>query len=196
VRRVVIFDYNSRFCGDIVKTIRDYNTRCPDKAFLIDIFRAEEAPLESQAGPTDIIIHSGGDGEPVGEDVENIPKLYICHSHQWKAKKDGGEVVRLKDFVKGVQAIDIIEDDDILGGRGKMLIMKYHSLAVTRAPGNTRVLAKSKTVREDGEEIEIIEALKYSDGSISIQGHPEEGAAGHIFQNFFERVVSKTDPRR
>ena len=100
--------------------------------------------------------------------------------------------------MKGVRTIDIIEDDDILGSRGKIHIMKYHSLAVTRAPKNTRVLAKSKTIREDGKEIEIIEALRYPDGSISIQGHPEEGIANNVFQNFLERAISNlTDsPKR
>ena len=44
-----------------------------------------------------------------------------------------------------------------------------------------------RAVREDGRKIEVIEALRYPDGSVSIQGHPEEGTAAHVFYNFLKR---------
>lgn len=194
MKRAVVFDYDSRFCQDIARMIRNYSEQFPDNAFIIDIFKASEIPCESIAGKADVIIHSGGDGEPVKEDVFGVPKLYICHSHQWKARNGGGEVVKLKDWIKGVNSIDIIEDDEIIGRVGKMPIMQYHSLAVTVAPKDARVLAMSRGIREDGEEIDVIEALRYPDGSISIQGHPEEGTGFHIFRNLFERLVFKKVP--
>ena len=180
MRKVVIFNYDSKFAERIAETVRRFN-------FSVDMRRAVECPTETVAGSADIIIHSGGDGTPVKEDMAGAPKLYICHSHQWKARQNGGEVVKLKELIKGVKDIDVVEDNDILGKKGKMPIMQYHILAVTRAPACGKVLAVSKAVDIDGKEREIIEALQYPDGSISIQGHPEEGAAGHVIYNFFER---------
>ena len=186
MRRVVVFDYDSRFCPDIARVIDRYNKQFPDRAFVLDIYKAVECPFESVAGAADFIIHSGGDGEPVWEDVRDVRKLYICHSHQWKAKKSGGELARVSGVVTGIQPIDVLEDDEILGKKGRMEIMKYHSLVVTRPPAGAKVLAKSRIPDGNGGEIEVIEALRYPDGSVSVQGHPEEGAASHIFYNLLK----------
>ena len=156
------------------------------------MYQAEKYPFESSAGSADIIIHSGGDGTPVKENVTGIPKLYICYSHQWKAKAEGGKVVRLKSLIKGVRHIDILEDNEVLGKKGKIPIMQYHEFAVTQPPPRTKVFATSRVSDEDGGDLEIIEALEYPDGSISIQGHPEEGTAAHIFYNFFEKIRKKS----
>jgi len=190
--RVVVFNYNSRFIENILTAVQRYNDLFPEKAFTVDMYKASECPFESLAGQTNAIIHSGGDGEPVREDNESVPKLYICHSHQWKARKNGGKVIRLRGFVTGIQTIDLLEDDEILGRRGKIAVMKYHSLAVIEPPPCAKVLAKSKIIDTDGREIEAIEALRYAGGSVSIQGHPEEGTAYHIFHNFFERIASQS----
>ena len=141
MRRVAIFNYNSQFAEDIESTIRGYNILFPEKAFSIDMHESERYPLESLAGPVDMIIHTGGDGRPVKEDLTDIPKLYICHSHQWKAVLGGGRIVKLRDLEKGVKYIDLIEDDEILGKRGKMPVMQYHELAITKPPREARVLA-------------------------------------------------------
>lgn len=183
-RRIVIFDYDSKYTPDIVRAVQRFNLVHPEDALIIDVIKARECKSESEAGKADIISHSGGDGRPIQEDIFGIPKLYICHSHQWKARKEGGMISRLIDYYKGVRFIDILEDDDILGRRGKMTIMEDHCLAVTKAPSSARVLATSRAVDNCGREVEIIEGLKYPDGSVSIQGHPEEGAASHIFHNF------------
>ena len=185
MKRAVVFNYNSRFVQDIEKVLRQYNSVNPDMAFLVDMFRFDNYSAESLAGRADVIIHSGGDGIPTKEDVKDIPKLYICFSHEWKAKKEGGKVGRLNGFIKGVHEIDVLKDDEILGKTGKMPIMKYHELAVIEPPPSADVLATSTAIDKGGKEIEIIEALKYPDGSISIQGHPEEGTAAHILYNFF-----------
>lgn len=187
-KRVIVFDYKSRYCKDIIKAIETYNSLFPEDPFKIDLYNALEHTAESIAGRADAIIHSGGDGRPVEEDL-SVPKLYICHSHQWRAKKAGGEVVKLKGLVTGIQKIDIIEDDDILGEKGELPIMKYHEFAVTRPPENTKVLAKSRSTTQDGRDVEIIEALRYPDGAISVQGHPEEGTAFHIIRNFLKKIA-------
>lgn len=125
---------------------------------------------------------------PVKENTGNVPKLYICHSHQWKARQEGGVVVRLKDYIKGIRYIDVLESDAALGHKAKLPIMEYHTLAVVHPPACAKVLAISKAKDKDGKDIEIIEALKYPDGSVSIQGHPEEGTAAGVFYNLFERL--------
>ena len=186
MRRAVIFNYNSIFVKNITETIQNYNALNPEKAFSVDIYNSKDCPLESMAGPADAIIHSGGNGVPVTEDLENAHRLYICHSHQWKARREGGEIARLGNFIKEVRSIEILEDDEILGKKGRMQIMEYHELGVVRPPRVAKVLATSKVRCGDGEEKEIIEALKYPDGSISVQGHPEEGAAEHIIHNFLK----------
>lgn len=186
MRKIVIFDYDSRFRGDIERSIREYNAMFPERALLVEVCRASDCPFESLAGPADVIIHSGGDGEPVIEDVSDVPKLYICHSHQWKARKLGGKIIKLKDYIKGVQQIDVLDDDDIIGKKGPMPIMKYHSLVVTRAPASAKVLARARIVDGHGESIDSVEALRYPDGSVSVQGHPEEGTAMHIIHNFLK----------
>lgn len=189
VRRAVVFNYNSHFSPDIAKTIQRYNDLFPEKALSLDMYDASSISCESSVGSADAIIHSGGDGTPVREDAEGVPKLYICHSHQWKARKEGGSVVRLKELIKGVKTIEISEDDDILGNRGTLPIMKYHRLAVVRPPEGAKVLARSRVTSPDGEVTEIIEAIRYDNKSISIQGHPEEGTAAHVLFNFLKKEV-------
>ena len=188
MRRVAIFNYDSIFAEDIRKVILHYNRLHPEDTFWIDIYRSCDCLCESTAGPADLIIHSGGDGIPVKEDATGVPKLYICHSHQWKAEAEGGKLVRLEGYRKGIKFIDLLEDDEILGRKGRMPIMQYHSLAVLQAPSSAKILATSRVVDYNGEEIQIIEALKYPDGSLGIQGHPEEGTAVHIFYNYFEKI--------
>jgi GMP synthase-like glutamine amidotransferase len=187
MRRAVVFNYESIFAPDIERSIRRFNASAESGAFAVDMYRARDCSRESLAGPADVIIHSGGDGTPVTEDAADTPRLYICHSHQWKARQEGGAVVPLGDFIKGVQLIDILEDDDILGKKGSMPIMEYHMLGVVSPPRCARVLAKSRARDENGRDVEIIEALRYPDGSVSVQGHPEEGAAAHILYNFLRR---------
>ena len=188
MRRAVIFDYSSIFLEHIVNTMYVYNLIRPKKAFSVDVYRAEECRFESLRGPADVIIHSGGNGIPVKEDVLNTPKLYICYSHQWKARIEGGQLIQLKGDIRGIRPIDVLEDDDILGRRGEMPIMEYHEQGVVYPPRSVEVIAISKARDLAGKEIEIIEALRYRDGSVSIQGHPEEGRAFHIFYNFLERL--------
>ena len=182
--RALVFNYNSIFARNIVDTIHAYNLLRPKKCFMVDMYRADDCISEMQKFPADIIIHSGGDGRPVREDAADTPKLYICHSHQWKARIGGGRVVRLKDIITGIADVDIIENDDIIGKKGRMRIMEFHRLGVVKPPRSAKVLAMSRAVDHRGKEVEIIEALRYPDGSISIQGHPEEGRAFHIFYNF------------
>ncbi len=192
MRRVIIFNYRSIFSEDIKRTILNYNHLHPEDKFRIDVYPAQDCLCESGAGQTDFIIHSGGDGRPVKEDAAGVFKLYICYSHQWKAKAEGGRIVKLGGYRKGIQIIDLLEDDEILGKKGKMSIMQYHSLAVVQAPPNARILATSRGVDEKGKEIVIIEALRYPDGSLSLQGHPEEGTAAHVFYNYFRnKAVAK-----
>jgi len=184
LRRAVIFNYNSLFAKDIERTIKNYNFLNPERALQAEILEAGKYPIESMAGQSDVILHSGGDGNPIKEDI-SVPKLYICHSHQWKAKTEGGTISRLKSYRKGIHLINVLEDDDIMGKKGKIPIMQYHILAVTHPPARAKVLALSRAIDEHGKEIQVIEALRYPDGSLSIQGHAEEGTASHIFYNFF-----------
>ena len=186
MRRAVIFNYDSKFSGDIIKTLEAYNLLRRGNAFSVNMYRAKDCPSESVTGPIDVIVHSGGNGRPVKEDVTDVPKLYICHSHQWKARIEGGKLVRLKGHIEGIRPVDVLEDDDILGRRGSMPIMEHHELGVVSPPPSAKVIATSKARDSSGKEIEIIEALRYRDGSVSVQGHPEEGRAFHILYNFFE----------
>ena len=82
MKKVVIFDYDSIFTGDIGNTISRYGILRSERAFSVNICKSRDYLSESMAGVADLIIHSGGDGKPVKEDVRDIPKLYICHSHQ------------------------------------------------------------------------------------------------------------------
>jgi len=190
LKRVAVFNYNSIFSEDIKKTILRYNQLYPEDRFWIDVYPAKDCLCESMIGQVDFIIHSGGDGQPVKEDTIGVVKLYICHSHQWKAKAGGGRIVNLGSYRKGVQFINVLEDDEILGKKGLMPIMQCHSLAVVQAPLNAKVLATSEVTDEQGKKIRIIEALKYPDGSLGLQGHPEEGTATHVFYNYFDKIGS------
>ncbi|MBL7198093.1 MAG: hypothetical protein ISS47_08330 [Candidatus Omnitrophica bacterium] len=190
-RRIVIFDYESRFLPDIERTILRYNSEHPDNSFSLDIYKACACTYESEAGPADIILHTGGVGRLVKEDIRGIPKLHIGHSHKWKARQLGGKLVRLKTFRRGIECINVLEDDEILGKKGEMYIMQYSRFAITKAPQDAAILATSKAIDHLGKHIEIIEALRYDDGSMDILGHPEEGTAAHIIYNLLEKVNSK-----
>jgi anthranilate/para-aminobenzoate synthase component II len=191
MRRVVIFNYSSKFAGDILRVLSQYNYSNPENSFKVDFYHFDKYESESEVGAADVIIHSGGDGRPVCEDITGVPKVYICHSHEWKALACGAEMVQLSSCIKGRHEIDVIEDDEILGPRKKIPIMKYHELAIVTRPKKSRILAVSRALDANNKEIEIIEALRYDDGSIGIQGHPEEGAAAHIFHNFLNFVPFK-----
>jgi len=188
LRKLAIFNYKSLYLEDIKNTIHKYNLANPGKAFQVEAYDAKELLSESHAGHVDVIIHTGGDGPLVKEDMDGVPKLYVCYSHQWKAKKEGGEVSRLKAFRKGVYDIDVLEDDPVLGRKGKMSIMQRHEYIVSKPPSCARVLAVSRIRDLDGSEVEVVESLRYPNGSVSVQGHPEEGTAAHIFYNFFDLI--------
>jgi GMP synthase-like glutamine amidotransferase len=188
LRKLAIFNYKSLYLEDIKRTVQQYNLANSKKAFQVEVYDAKELLSESHAGLVDAIIHTGGDGSVVKEDMSEIPKLYICYSHQWKARKEGGEVSKLKTFRKGIYPIDILEDDRVLGKKGKMSIMQRHEFIVSKPPRGAKVLAASRIKEADGSEIEVVESLRYPNGSISIQGHPEEGTAAHIFYNFFDMI--------
>ena len=185
MRKLAIFNYKSRYLKDIKKTIDWYNRTYPEKAFQVCVFDAKDLVCESHAGHVDVIIHTGGDAPLVEEDVKGTPKLYICYSHQWKARKEGGDVCKLKMLRKGIYYISVLDDDPVLGKKGEMPIMQYHEFIVSRPPSSAKVLAVSKIKNDDGPDTLVIESLRYPNGSISIQGHPEEGTAAHIFYNFF-----------
>ena len=112
-RRMVVFNYDSRFIGDIERTVLRYNVLHPDNPISLDVYESSSWARESEVGRADLIGHSGGDGTPVLEDM-NVPKFYICHSHQWKAKKEGGVVSRLEGYIKGHHLVDIVEEDAVL----------------------------------------------------------------------------------
>jgi GMP synthase-like glutamine amidotransferase len=191
MKKVAIFNYNSKFAQDITRTIRAYNLSRPLRPFDVNMFNFEDIRTESEAGTVDLIIHSGGDGRPVKEDTTGVPRLYICFSHEWKAVLGGGVMIELSETIKDVREIEVIKDDPILGPKGKMSIMKYHELAITAPPADAEVIAVSRSKDKNGREVEIIEALRYKDGSLSLQGHPEEGTAAHVFHNFLDMIGEK-----
>ena len=181
-----MFDYNSRFARAIENCILKFNELYPEESLCVSFYKSDKCDYESSAGSADYIIHSGGEGDVVKEDIFDIPKLYICHSHQRKDKKEGGKIKRLFDYHKGVECVDVIKNDRIFGKAGKMSIMQYHCLAVTKVPSNAHVLAVSRAKDYFGQEVNVVEALKYDDKTISVQGHPEEGTAFHIIHNFLK----------
>jgi anthranilate/para-aminobenzoate synthase component II len=189
LRRAVIFNYNSKFADDIVKSFHVYNLLRPKKAFSIDMYSADKYTSEAEIGSADAIVHSGGDGKPVIENMKDVPRLYICFSHEWKAVAGESEIIKLQNLILGIKAIDVLEDDIIFGRRGQMRIMKYHELGIVSPPRKAKVIATSKTRDLNGKKVDIIEALRYPDGSVSVQGHPEEGRAVHIIYNFLERNI-------
>jgi GMP synthase-like glutamine amidotransferase len=192
MKRVVIFNYNSKFARDIQQIVLTYNPSHAANDFAMDMYPYRDIEVESEAGPADVIIHSGGKGRPVKEDIYGVPKIYICHSHEWKAAYSGGKVATLSGCIKGIHEIDVLDDDEIFGRKGKMRIKKFHELAVVKPPKHAKVLAVSRAFDVNNDEIEIIEALKYPDGSVSVQGHPEEGTAAHIFHNLFNKAFSRS----
>ena len=150
------------------------------------MYSADRYTSEAETGSADAIVHSGGDGRPLIENIKAVPRLYICFSHEWKAVAGGSEIIKLQNLIVGIKAVDILEDDIIFGRKGKMHIMKYHELGIVSPPRKTKVIATSEAYDLNGKKVEIIEALKYPDGSVSIQGHPEEGRAIHIIYNFLD----------
>ena len=175
MRRLAVINYSSRFLKHIGESVERYNRLNPDNAFSYDIYESGECSGESMVGDVDAIIHSGGDGIPVKEDTNSIPRLYICFSHQWKARQEGGEVVKLKELIKGVKPIDVLADDRVLGKKGRMPIMQYHEYAVVKPPRYAQVLATSRAMDTSGKDRDIIEALRYATGDL-----PQEGWQGFI----------------
>ena len=183
-RTLAVVDYDSQFTKGIERKVEAFNKKNPDKAYNVTTYKASDLESLAELGEPDKLIHTGGTGDPVPGSTKD--SLYICHSHQWKAKEEGGKVEELADYQKGTGYIDIKEDDPVIGNKGQSGIEKYHKLAVTKAPGNAKVIATSKQTLENGEEAEIIEALRYFNGNISVQGHPGGDTPSKIIDNYLE----------
>ncbi|MCH8329010.1 MAG: hypothetical protein IIB81_01305 [Nanoarchaeota archaeon] len=189
---VAIVDYDSRFTKGIEAKIRKFNKKNPDSAYKIETYKASELENLAQISGAKKLIHTGGTGDAVSGYTQG--SLYICHSHQIEAEKQGGKVERLSDYQKGTGYMDIQEDDPVIGEQGQAKIEKYHTLAVTEAPKNAKVIATSKQTLEDGREVETVEALRYDDGSISVQGHPGGNTPSEIINNYLgTREYKKSD---
>jgi len=183
-RTLAIVDYGSKFTSGIERKVEDLNKKNPEKAYNIKTYKASDLENLAEIGEPDKVIHTGGTGDPVPGTTQG--SLYICHSHQFKAEQEGGKVERLADYQKGVGYMEIKEDDPIIGDQGQSAIEKYHTLAVTEAPKNAKVIATSKQTLKSGDEAEIIEALRYSDGSVSVQGHPGGKTPSAIVGKYLE----------
>ena len=181
---LAIIDYNSQFTKGIEKKVKAFNKENPGRAYRIETYKASDLENLAQIREHDKLIHTGGAGNPVPGSTQN--SLYICHSHQIEAEKQGGKVERLADYQKGTGYIDVKEDDPVIGKQGQSAIEKYHTLAVTKAPKNAKVIATSKQTLENGEKAEIIEALRYANGNISVQGHPGGDTPSEILDNYLE----------
>ena len=183
-RTLAIVDYGSQFTDGIERKVEDLNEKNPEKAYSIKTYKATDLENLDQIGEADKTIHTGGQGDPVPGTSPG--SLYICHSHQFKAEQEGGKVDSLADYQKGTGYMDVKEDDPVIGEQGQTSIEKYHTLAVTEAPKNAKVLATSKQTLDNGEEAEIAEAIRYADGSVSVQGHPGGKTPSDILENYLE----------
>jgi len=183
-RTLAIVDYGSKFTSGIEGKIRDFNKKNPDKAYNVKTYKASKLENLAQLDSADKVIHTGGTGNSVPGSTED--SLYICHSHQIEAERQGGKVERLSEYQKGTGYMEVKEDDPIIGEEGRSAIEKYHTLAVTEAPKNAKVIATSKQTLENGEETEIIEALRYANGNVSVQGHPGGDTPSKIIDNYLE----------
>ena len=183
-RTLAIVDYGSQFTSGIERKVKAFNRKNPDQAVNVETFRASDLESLAELGQPDKVIHTGGQGDPVPGSTQG--SLYICHSHQIEAEKQGGKVERLSDYQKGTGYMDVQEDDPVIGEQGQAKIEKYHTLAVTKAPKNAKVIATSKQTLESGEEAEIIEALRYANGNVSVQGHPGGDTPSKIIDNYLE----------
>lgn len=182
-RKLAIVDYGSQFTEGIEDKVRAFNRKNPNQALHVKTYKASDLESLAQLN-ADKVIHTGGQGDPVPGTAPG--SLYICHSHQFKAEQEGGKVERLADYQKGTGYIDVKEDDPVIGEQGQTSIEKYHTLAVTEAPKNAKVIATSKQTLESGEETEIIEAIRYADGSVSVQGHPGGKTPSDIIDNYLD----------
>ena len=183
--RLAIVDYDSIFSEGIEKKVKQFNKDNPGQAYKVDTYKASELENLAHIGETDRLIHTGGKGDPIKGNI-SANTLYICHSHQWKAEQEGGKVERLSDYQKGKGYMEIKTDDPVVGEQGQAAIEKYHTLAVTEAPKNAEVIATSKQTLEGGKEVETAEAIRYDDGSISVQGHPGGKTPSYIIDNFLK----------
>jgi len=183
-RTLAIVDYDSKFTVGIEKKVKAFNKKNPDLAVKVETYKASDLESLADLGDPDRVIHTGGQGDPVPGSAPG--SLYICHSHQFKAEQEGGTVERLSDYQKGTGHMEVSENDPIIGKQGSQAIEKYHTLAVTKAPKNAKVIATSEQTLENGEQAEIAEAIRYSDGSVSVQGHPGGATPSKIIDNYLE----------
>jgi len=183
-KKLAIIDYDSIFTGGIEEKVRQFNVHNPQDSYQVITYKASDLKSLDDV-KADKVIHTGGQGDPV--DGERPGSLYICHSHQWKAEKEGGKVEHLADYNKGTGYMEVQDDDDVIGKQGSQVpIEKYHTLAVTDAPKNAKVIATSKQTLKDGRKVETAEALRYKDGSISVQGHPGGKTPSYVIDKYLE----------
>ena len=76
-KTAAIINYNSLFASDLEKISKKYNILNPENAYHVDIYNADDVFSESEIGHYDVILHSGGDGRPVKDDLLKIQRLYM-----------------------------------------------------------------------------------------------------------------------
>jgi len=159
----------------------------------VEVLRNDEVDADEaeRLGPSQLVI-SPGPGRPAdaGETVEivrrlagRVPTLGVCLGHQAIAEAFGGEIGPARELVHGKSGLVRHDGIGIFAGLPDQLTAgRYHSLAVTRVPGEFDVSATAT----DGEVMGIRHRELPIDG---IQFHPESVLTPHgsvIAHNFLE----------
>ena len=146
----------------------------------IQVVRNDQVTIpEIEAKAPKAIILSPGPGRPADAGISEeairffagkIPILGICLSHQAICEAFGAEITYAKEMKHGKQSRVQLKPDSRLfrGLGGKMLVGRYHSLAVNK--DSIPDMLKVTAVSEDGE-VMAVEHREYP--VYGIQFHPE-----------------------
>lgn len=120
------------------------------------------------------------------------PMLGICLGHQIIGETYGGKLKRLKNLVKKMNTVSVIEQKGILKGVGKKIrVQEAHHDAIVKLPPEFMLLASSRGTK--------IEAMMHEHRKVySVQFHPEvSGLVGKkILKNFIEICKKELKKRK
>ncbi|BBO24716.1 MAG: glutamine-hydrolyzing GMP synthase [Armatimonadetes bacterium] len=164
---VLVIDFGGQYSQLIVRRVREFNVYSelvPWTNAEAMIREREPAALILSGGPQSVLAEGAPDFDP--SLIEGLPVLGICYGLQWIAHRLGGKVERATAREYGFRAIEVLEEDSLVGRLSSNQVWMSHGDQVVEAPPGFAITARTGSCPVAG--FESPERRAYG-----VQFHPE-----------------------